>query len=312
MYNRAIFEVLEETRGEGEAVLFARSATVGGQSMPVHWGGDSTSSFESMAETLRGGLSLAFSGFGLWSHDIGGFEGTPDAGVFKRWTAFGLLSSHSRMHGSDSYRVPWAFDEEAVAVTRKFTKLKLELMPYLYAAGLEASATGVPVLRPMPLEFPDDPAAAYLDRQYLLGQDLLVAPVFTADGNVEFYLPAGTWTNYFTGETVAGPAWRRETHGFDSLPLYVRDGAVLPTGSRTDRPDYDYLDSLTLRVYPASATNVTRTITVTTPAGVTAQFVIERSAQRVTVASTIAAGWRVHLVGGETTAARDGKVMIDL
>jgi len=125
LYNQAVFDVLKEARGEGEAVLFARSATVGGQQLPVHWGGDSTSTYESMAETLRGGLSLAFSGFAFWSHDIGGFEGTPDPGVFKRWTAFGLLSSHSRLHGSSSYRVPWAFDDEAVEVTRKFTKLKL-------------------------------------------------------------------------------------------------------------------------------------------------------------------------------------------
>ena len=107
LYNAAVFEVLKDEKGEREAVLFARSATAGGQQFPVHWGGDNTSTFPSMAETLRGGLSLASSGFGYWSHDIGGFEGTPDPAVFKRWVAFGLLSSHSRLHGSDSYRVPW-------------------------------------------------------------------------------------------------------------------------------------------------------------------------------------------------------------
>ena len=110
--------VLVEERGADDAVLFARSATVGGQRMPVHWGGDNTSTYESMAESLRGGLSLALSGFGFWSHDIGGFEGTPPAGLFKRWVAFGLLSSHSRLHGSSSHRVPWAFGEDAVQVTR--------------------------------------------------------------------------------------------------------------------------------------------------------------------------------------------------
>ena len=98
LYNQAVFDVLEQARGDGEAVLFARSATVGGQRLPVHWSGDSNSTYDSMAETLRGGLSLAFSGFAFWSHDVGGFEGMPDAGVFKRWTAFGLLSSHSRFH----------------------------------------------------------------------------------------------------------------------------------------------------------------------------------------------------------------------
>lgn len=274
LYNEAVFEVLQEARGAGDAVLFARSATTGGQTMPVHWGGDNTSSYESMAETLRGGLSLAFSGFGFWSHDIGGFEGTPDPGVFKRWTAFGLLSSHSRLHGSDSVRVPWAFDEEAVEVTRRFTKLKLRLMPYLFAAGREAARHGTPVMRPLQLEFPGDPAVDHLDRQYLLGGDLLVAPVFSP-AEVEFYLPAGTWTEFFSGESVEGGRWRRETHAFDSIPLYVREGAVLPLGARDDRPDYDYREGLTLAVYPGP--DATRTVTVTTPAGETAEYAVTRS-----------------------------------
>ncbi|GAA2075903.1 alpha-xylosidase [Microbacterium hatanonis] len=265
LYNKAVYDVLVETRGEGEAVLFARSATTGGQTMPVHWGGDSTSTFPSMAETLRGGLSLALSGFAHWSHDIGGFEGTPDATVFKRWTAFGMLGTHSRFHGSQSYRVPWQFDDEAVEVTRIFTRLKMRLMPYLFQQGLDAAATGVPVMRPMVLEFPDDPAAAYLDRQYMLGADLLVAPVFSESGEVEFYLPAGDWTSLLTGATVRGGGWRRETHGFDSIPLYARPGAVIPWGARSDRPDYDYLDGLTLRVFPGGEGEAE--VTVTTPDG---------------------------------------------
>ena len=122
-------------------MLFARSATAGGQQYPVHWGGDCESTFVAMAESLRGGLSLASSGFGYWSHDIGGFEGTPDPAVFKRWIAFGLLSSHSRLHGSGSYRVPWAYDDEAVEVLRHFTRLKMSLMPYLAAAAEEAHRT---------------------------------------------------------------------------------------------------------------------------------------------------------------------------
>jgi alpha-D-xyloside xylohydrolase len=264
LYNTAVHEVLVEERGSGDAVLFARAATAGGQSLPVHWGGDSTSTFPSMAETLRGGLSLALSGFGFWSHDIGGFEGTPDPDVFKRWVAFGLLSSHSRLHGSESYRVPWTFDEDpvtgevdasetsAVAVTRRFARLKNTLMPYLFLAGAEASERGVPLLRPMQLEFPDDPAVAYLDRQYMLGPDILVAPVFDRSGEVSFYLPEGTWTSLLTGEGVRGGGWRTERHELNSLPLYVRGGAVLPIGSRSDRPDYDYLDGLTLRVYPGA------------------------------------------------------------
>jgi alpha-D-xyloside xylohydrolase len=258
LYNAAVFDVLREVRGEGEAVVFARSATAGGQQFPVHWGGDNTSSFASMAETLRGGLSLAASGFGFWSHDIGGFEGTPDPAVFKRWVPFGLLSSHSRLHGSDSYRVPWAFDDEAVAVTRQFARLKNSLMPYLYTAGADAAATGVSVARPMVFEFPDDPAVTYLDRQYMLGPDLLVAPVMTDDGTVDVYLPAGTWTHLLTGEKVPGGRWLRETYAFDSLPLYVREGAVLARGAREDRPDYDYLDGLVLEAFSGGAPLRTR------------------------------------------------------
>lgn len=306
LYNEAVFEVLQERRGGGEAVVFARSATVGGQRLPVHWGGDSTSTYESMAESLRGGLSLALSGFGFWSHDIGGFEGTPDPGVFKRWTAFGLLSSHSRLHGSSSYRVPWAFDDEAVEVTRRFTRLKLELMPYLYAAGREASERGVPVMRPMALAFPNDPSAAYLDRQYMLGADLLVAPVFSAAGEVEFYLPEGRWTNYLTGEVVAG-GWRRERHGFDSLPLYVREGAVIPRGARSDRPDYDYLDGLVLELTPGTGE---RSVTVTTPEGATATFDVRWGDGRATVTSSGGGEWTVRMLGGTTTAATAGRAEV--
>lgn len=247
LYNKVVHDALIETRGE--SVLFARSATVGGQQFPVHWGGDCYSDYPAMAETLRGGLSLGLSGFGFWSHDIGGFENTAEADVYKRWCAFGLLSSHSRLHGSKSYRVPWLFDQEAEAVLRDFARLKCSLMPYLYGAAVEASETGVPVLRAMLLEFPDDPGAETLDRQFMLGSALLVAPVFDRDGEVAVYLPAGRWTQLLSGEVVEGPGWRRETHGVMSLPLYVRPGSLIALGSNDRRPDYDYADGITFALY---------------------------------------------------------------
>ncbi|MBX6768223.1 MAG: alpha-xylosidase, partial [Actinomadura rubrobrunea] len=239
LYNQTVFELLRKRRGEAEAVVFARSATAGSQRFPVHWGGDCESTFEAMGESLRGGLSLGMSGFGYWSHDIGGFEGTPDPALFKRWIAFGLLSSHSRLHGSHSYRVPWLFDEESVDVLRRFTRLKMRLMPYLAGAARQAYEEGLPMMRAMVVEFPDDPACTHLERQYMLGDDLLVAPVFSADGQVAYYVPDGVWTHYLTGEQVRGGRWVRERHGFDSLPLLVRPGAVIPEGAVDDRPDYD-------------------------------------------------------------------------
>lgn len=248
LYNQVVFNVLKEHRGEGEAVLFARSATAGGQQFPVHWGGDCSANYESMAESLRGGLSLGLSGFGFWSHDIGGFENTSTADVYKRWAAFGLLSSHSRLHGSSSYRVPWAYDDEAVDVVRHFVELKCSLMPYLFATAVQATTHGTPVMRAMLLEFPDDPATATLDLQYMLGDSLLVAPVFRDDGSVTYYLPAGTWTHALTNAVVEGGGWHTETYDYHGLPLFIRANAVIAVGARTDRPDYDFTDGVTFHV----------------------------------------------------------------
>ena len=175
-----------------------------------------------MAETLRGGLSFGMSGFGFWSHDISGFIGTATPDLYKRWVAFGLLSSHSRLHGSDSLRVPWIFDDEAVAVLRHFTRLKQHLMPYLLDMARKAHAHGTPLMRAMCLEFPDNPACRALDMQYMLGSALLVAPIFSADGVAQYYLPAGEWRHLLSGEQVQDPGWRREKYDYFSLPLWVR------------------------------------------------------------------------------------------
>lgn len=249
LYNKCVYELLEQKRGKGQAVLFARSATVGGQKFPVHWGGDCWSDYESMEESLRGGLSLLMSGFGFWAHDIGGFESTSTADVYKRWVAFGLLSSHSRLHGSSSYRVPWLYDEEAVDVVRFFTKLKASLMPYLYKTAVDTSKTGIPMMRSMVLEYTDDRNCAYLDKQYMLGDQLLVAPIFNAQSLAEYYLPEGIWTDFFTGEIKSGGRWYSEHCGYLSIPLMVREHSIIAIGSRNDCPDYDYGEDVTLHVY---------------------------------------------------------------
>jgi len=244
LYNKAVFELLEKERGKGEAVVFARSATAGGQQFPAHWGGDCSATYPSMAETLRGGLSLACGGFGFWSHDISGFEQTAPADIYKRWCAFGLLSSHSRLHGSSSYRVPWLFDEEACKVLAKFVRLKCALMPYLYAQAVRSHEEGRPVLRPMILDFADR-SCETLDKQYMLGDSLLVAPIFKESGEAEYYLPKGKWVQLLTGEVIEGGEWKKETHDYFSLPLLVRPNSILAVGACHDKPDYDFAEGVT-------------------------------------------------------------------
>jgi len=239
LYNKAVFDVLTEVRGPGEALVFARSATATSQQFPVHWGGDCYGTFESMAESLRGGLSLTMSGFGFWSHDIGGFEHTAPPAVYKRWIAFGLLSSHSRLHGNSSYRVPWLYDDEAVDVLRQFTQLKCRLMPYLMGLAVTAHRSSVPMMRAMILQYPDDLACRTLDRQYCLGDDLLVSPVFH-ESKAEYYLPEGEWTHLLTGEVRKGGRWFVEDFDYFGLPLFIAPNGIIPVSSELDQIEYDY------------------------------------------------------------------------
>ena len=249
LYNKCVFDLLLNKLGKDQAVLFARSATAGGQKFPVHWGGDCWSDYESMEESLRGGLSLCMSGFGYWAHDIGGFENTSTADVYKRWVAFGLLSSHSRLHGSSSYRVPWVYDDEAVDVVRFFTRLKAKLMPYIFTNALETSRTGIPMMRSMVLEFSEDRNCGYLDKQYMFGDSLLVAPIFNDASQAEYYLPKGIWTNFFTSEEKTGGDWYTEKIGYCDIPLYVRENSIIALGNTDGRADYDYSNNPELRVY---------------------------------------------------------------
>lgn len=227
----------------------ARSATAGSQRFPVHWGGDCSAAYGSMAESLRGGLSLSLSGFGFWSHDIGGFDKTATPDLYKRWVAFGMLSSHSRLHGNESYRVPWLFDEEAVDVLRFFTRLKCRLMPYLFGAAVEATRKGIPMMRAMVLEYPRDPTCGFLDRQYMLGGSILVAPIFNEEGIASYYLPNGTWTDFITGRKLEGGRWIEEKYGYMSIPMLVKQNSVIVTGNNDSRPDYDYADNIEFNLF---------------------------------------------------------------
>ena len=310
LYNKTVFDLLEEKRGKGEAVLFARSATVGGQKFPVHWGGDCWSDYESMEESLRGGLSLLMSGFGFWAHDIGGFEHTSTADVYKRWVAFGLLSSHSRLHGSSSYRVPWLYDEEAVDVVRTFTRLKAKLMPYLYKTSIDTSRSGVPTMRSMVLEYTEDKNCSYLDKQYMLGDNLLVAPVFNEESIGSFYLPKGTWTDFFTGETAEGGTWMEKEYDYLHLPLMARANSIIAVGACDERPDYDYADGVELRVYALSDDVEAQTTVYGMAQDAQLHVSVVKSGARITVQAEHISGkpYTVRLVGVQAQSA-DGASM---
>ncbi|MBR3999701.1 MAG: alpha-xylosidase, partial [Clostridia bacterium] len=255
LYNKCVFELLEEYYGKNGVCLFARSATAGCQQFPIHWGGDPNANYQEMALSLRAGLSLCLSGFSFWSHDIAGYGGTSTADLYKRWAAFGLLSTHSRLHGCN-HKVPWLYSkegeengEETVAVLKAFTELKCTLMPYIFSAAVVSHKTGIPSMRPMVLEFPDDITCEDLDRQYMLGGNLLAAPVFNEDGNATYYLPEGEWTHLLSNEIRYGGKWMKETYDYFSLPLFVRENSIIAIGNCCKDPDYDYTDGLTLHIF---------------------------------------------------------------
>ncbi|WP_455716201.1 alpha-xylosidase [Anaerosporobacter sp.] len=250
LYNKCVFEALEEYYGKDKACLFARSATVGGQKFPVHWGGDCYAEYSAMAETVRGGLSLCSSGFGFFSHDIGGFEATAPADVYKRWCAFGLMSTHSRLHGSSSYRVPWSFDEESCDVLRFYTKLKGKLMPYLWAQAIKTHEVGVPMMRSMIIAFSDDTACKYLDTQYMLGDNLLIAPVMNEEGIAEFYVPEGTWYDIITNDVYEGGRYYSRKCNYFEMPILARPNSIITFGEfAANNVVYDYLNNAEATIY---------------------------------------------------------------
>jgi len=308
LYNKTVFDVLVKKRGMGEAVLFARSATAGGQQFPVHWGGDCTASYPSMAESLRAGLSLSLCGFGFWSHDISGFEMTAPADLYKRWSAFGLLSSHSRLHGSTSYRVPWLFDDEACDVVRFFSRLKCHMMPYLFQKAVEAHDHGWPMMRPMMMEFPADRGCDTLDMQYMMGDDLLVAPVFNEEGYVDYYLPEGKWTHLISGEVVNGGGWRSGTYDYFSLPLMVKPNSVLPVGANWEKPEYDYADGVLFELFEIEDGAEITTVIPTMKGDVAMTAVTTRCGNKITVKTTGQNNnWKIILRGIHEVKSANGQ-----
>jgi len=286
LYNKTVFEALEQYYGKNKACLFSRSATAGGQRFPVHWGGDCYSDYSSMAETLRGGLSLCSSGFGFFSHDIGGFEETASPDVYKRWCAFGLMSTHSRLHGSNSYRVPWLFDEESCDVLRFYVNLKGKLMPYLYSQAVKTHETGIPMMRSMIIEFMEDPVCKYLDMQYMLGDSLLIAPVMDASGDVEFYLPDGSWTDIVTGHIYKGGQYVKRNCSYTEMPVLARENSIIPFGDFEKSVVYDYAADADFKIYQLQNGTSASIAVYDSEAGLEMELKAEKTDNQVTITYT--------------------------
>lgn len=230
LYNRAVSEHIGARTGR-PPLVWGRSGWAGSHRYPGQWGGDAESTVAGLQATLRGGLSYALSAPGFWSHDIGGFFGpelTP--GLYVRWTQLGALSPLMRAHGLRP-REPWEFGEQALVICRDWIRLRYQLLPYLWQTAHRSAAAGLPMLRPMALEFPTDAFAAAIDDQFLLGDDLLVVPVLD-DGlspvTRQFYVPAGEWADILDGSVVTGPGLHTRTLGLEQMPVLIRAGTVLP------------------------------------------------------------------------------------
>ncbi|HEY1185315.1 MAG TPA: TIM-barrel domain-containing protein [Bryobacteraceae bacterium] len=249
-YNQAVAEITRKVSGEN--IIWARSAWAGSQRYPLHWGGDAGNTDTGMAAELRGGLSFGLSGFTFWSHDIGGFTAKTPEELYRRWLPFGMLTSHSRCHGAPP-KEPWEYSPAFLDLFRRTDEMKYRLMPYIYAQAKYSTQHGLPMVRALFIEYPNDPGAWQVDNEYLFGSDILVAPLLEENSTGrDVYLPAGEWIDYQTGKSYSG-GWHRIEAGTIPVVMLVRDGAVIPQmepAQSTAALDWSQLDMV---VYAAHA-----------------------------------------------------------
>jgi alpha-D-xyloside xylohydrolase len=223
-YNKAVAEITKKVTGE--TIIWGRSAWAGSQRYPLHWGGDAANTNTAMAATLRAGLSFGISGFSFWSHDIGGFVNKKPEDIYRRWTPFAMLTSHTRSHGAPPTE-PWEYGEDFMNAFRLADNMRYKLMPYVYAQAKDCTERGLPMLRALFIEYPDDPGSWLIDDEYLFGSDMLVAPLFEDVSKRNVYLPPGEWIDYQTGKTYS-TGWHNIESGIIPIVVLVRDGAVIP------------------------------------------------------------------------------------
>jgi alpha-D-xyloside xylohydrolase len=230
LYNQAAFEITREVHGDDNAMVWGRSAYAGSQRYPVQWSGDNASTFGAMQASLRGGLSYGLSGFTFWSQDTGGFVGEPTDELMVRWTQLSIFQSHLRYHGCYPFREPWQFSETTQGIIRDYLNLRYRLIPYLYSEAIDSAASGLPVLRPLVIEFQDDRTVHAIDDQFLCGRSILVAPVMRAERERNHYLPEGLWYDFFDRQPAEGGRWITRACPLERIPIWLRGGTVIPFG----------------------------------------------------------------------------------
>lgn len=244
-YNKAVSDITWEVKGE--RIIWARSAWAGSQRYPLHWSGDPANTYSAMSAVLRGGLSIGLCGFTYWSHDIGGFVNQTPENIYRHWTPFGMLTSHVRSHGAPPTE-PWEYGEDFMNAFRDAANLRYRIMPYIYAQAHVSSMNGLPMLRALFIEFPDDPGSWLIDNQYMFGEDLLVGPLFDDGISRDMYLPPGQWIDYQTGISYSG-GWHHIESGNIPVVLLVREGAVIPHIKLAQSTKFMDWSELELKVY---------------------------------------------------------------
>ena len=252
-YNKALWEAVKANSGEG--VIWARSAWAGSQRYPLHWGGDAATTNTGMLGDLRGGLSFGLSGFSFWSHDMGGFVTASPEDIYRRWLPFGFLSSHTRAHGAPPTE-PWLISESFTKAFRQAAEMKYKLMPYVYAQAKDCSERGLPMVRALLVEFPDDPGAWLVEDEYMFGSQILVAPLLESGNSRTVYLPRGKWIDYQSGQVYDG-GYQTIKVGEIPCVILVRDGSLIPHAPLAQRTDQIQWDKVELKAYKAAATKCT-------------------------------------------------------
>ena len=254
LYNKAVYEAMEEELGKERAVIWARSAWAGSQKYPIHWGGDAGTDFASLENSVKGCLNASVSGIPFWSSDLGGFWFDSNPVLYIRWFQFGMFCSHARLHGFYS-REPWDFGEKAVNIVRKYAQLRYRLIPYIYNEALKAGREQKLMHRPLIYEYPEDFFGKTIDTEYLFGENILVAPVLNAEGRVQVYLPEGSWTDYFTEEKIQGPCTFEKIQKLEEMPVYIRENAIIPMGPVTQYIGEENTDLSEIHCYPGKGAN---------------------------------------------------------